>query len=251
MSTSPDVFDGRPLIDEDILASDTSPLVSAWVYDEMLGEMPAKDAQAKMTRIEQTLSKDQYINFVARFGRAAFDTYMHSAVSGRLELIKRAYDIAKQASKLKPENAVILKLCTMLSATLAEAERDPKRLYEFKEYLEAACKMMPNDHVLFHIRGRFAYNTAKLSEDECKSLNVPKATFERALTDLLRANEFEPTAIDNLLFIAKCYEGLGDYENMRHFLEQILDLQPNNLTDEGYIEEAEKLLDALSEPGDS
>ncbi|CAJ0581632.1 unnamed protein product, partial [Mesorhabditis spiculigera] len=214
--------------------------------------MTPDKAADQLAALERELGPAGYVDFAVRFADAAATAYTQAPPPARIDLVKRGLTAVQRADQLDPENAAVLKRCAMLTGALAEVgstiER-PVLAHHFKDYMDQALKLTPNDHVLLHMRGRFVFHLVHLSYIERKAAlmigELPAASYELALVDLLRAYETEPTAIDNLLIIGKCYTQLKDYEKARNFLEQIAELEPNDATDEIYAEEATELLKSL------
>ncbi|CAJ0586196.1 unnamed protein product, partial [Mesorhabditis spiculigera] len=120
----------------------------------------------------------------------------------------------ERADELDPVNGEVLKQCTILAGVIAEAGHVNEKTFlanNFKAYLDAAVAVSPADPVLLHMRGRFIYQLTMLTADERDATRfldeMSEPSLQLALVDLTKAYEQEPTAIDNLLYMARCLEG--------------------------------------------
>ncbi|KAI6218540.1 TPR-REGION domain-containing protein [Aphelenchoides fujianensis] len=105
--------------------------------------------------------------------------------------------------------------------------------------------------MLLHMRGRFRFHIAGISllERTFAALffrTVPSATYADALADFLAmeraAGEEAESAVDNLLFIGKCYKQLGQTDKAVEYLRKIATGEPVDSMDAGHMAEARDLL---------
>eukprot|EP00058_Branchiostoma_floridae_P011302 XP_002596790.1 hypothetical protein BRAFLDRAFT_120481 [Branchiostoma floridae] len=109
--------------------------------------------------------------------------------------------------------------------------------YKFKEHIERALELRPNDATVHHLLGRWCYEVTMLSWVERKVASAlfaapPNSSVDEALEHFLEAEDIEPGFYKaNSLYIAKCYIQNSDYCNATLWLEKALQ-QPIN--DEEY-----------------
>uniref|UniRef100_A0A0A9WMH1 Regulator of microtubule dynamics protein 1 n=1 Tax=Lygus hesperus TaxID=30085 RepID=A0A0A9WMH1_LYGHE len=121
--------------------------------------------------------------------------------------------------------------------------------FVFKEHIEEALKISPNDPTLLHLLGRFRYEVATLSWVERKVANavfgeVPFSTFPEALEALLRVEELnkEPW-MENRLMVAKCYINMGDFKEALVWLDRARAVEPRSLEEVRLANEISELVD--------
>lgn len=94
----------------------------------------------------------------------------------------------------------------------------------FKEHVDKALQLNPNDSTLYHLLGRFKYEIATLSwikRVAAKKIcsDFPTATFQEALSDFMKAEELSCIPWkENRLLIAKCYISEDDESNAVRWL---------------------------------
>ncbi|NXR79916.1 RMD2 protein, partial [Pycnonotus jocosus] len=119
--------------------------------------------------------------------------------------------------------------------------------YLFKEHLDKAIELKPQDPLLYYLNGRWCYSVAQLSWLEKKVAAAlfgtpPTSTVEEALQNFLKAEEMHPGYSKcNYVYLAKCYKDLGQKNNALKYCDSALSIL--SVTNED--KEAQKDLEAL------
>ncbi|NXI69518.1 RMD2 protein, partial [Anseranas semipalmata] len=119
--------------------------------------------------------------------------------------------------------------------------------YLFKEHLDKAIELKPQDPFLYYLNGRWCYSVAQLSWLEKKVAAAlfgtpPTSTVEEALQNFLKVEEMHPGYSKyNYVYLAKCYKDLGQKNNALKYCDSALSVL--SVTNED--KEAQKDLEAL------
>ncbi|NXH21610.1 RMD2 protein, partial [Bucco capensis] len=119
--------------------------------------------------------------------------------------------------------------------------------YLFKEHIDKAIELKPQDPFLYYLNGRWCYTVAQLSWIEKKVAAAifgtpPTSTVEEALQNFLKVEEMCPGYSKyNYVYLAKCYKDLGQLKNAQKCCDSALSILPVTNEDK----EAQKELDAL------
>ncbi|XP_073422797.1 regulator of microtubule dynamics protein 3 isoform X1 [Dendrobates tinctorius] len=159
---------------------------------------------------------------------------------------KEEVEVALQTEN---QSAECHKWFAILCGHLSEHEGIQKRIqtgYIFKEHIEKAIRLQPNDPQSYYLLGRWCYEVSNLGWLERKTASAlydtpPSATVDEALENLLKAEELSPgfskVARVN---IAKCYRDLGNTSEAARWIKlasELPDRTKDDLNSASTIEE--------------
>uniref|UniRef100_A0A1I7YRC2 TPR_REGION domain-containing protein n=1 Tax=Steinernema glaseri TaxID=37863 RepID=A0A1I7YRC2_9BILA len=149
-------------------------------------------------------------------------------VAKKKELLTEGRDAGAAAYKINDKSFNVLKWAAVLSGEMSDFVGTKERIqegYKFKEYLDKAIAINPDDNSLLHMRGRFSYSVANLSWLERKAAAAffaepPTATIDEALRDFEESERLKPNQwMENLYYLAKCYLAKGNKESAVKYLK--------------------------------
>ncbi|XP_070576964.1 regulator of microtubule dynamics protein 1-like [Ptychodera flava] len=170
----------------------------------------------------------------------------------RKELLHAGKDYAYTGLTIDDESSDAHKWYALCLGSVGEYEPTQQKIkngFIFKDHIEKAIRLKPNEAALRHFLGRWCYEVAQLSWLERKAAAAlyatpPTATVDQALDYFLQAEELEPGFWKtNSLYLAKCYIQKASYVYARMWLEKCL-LMPSESPEERQAHtEAEELME--------
>ncbi|XP_073466330.1 regulator of microtubule dynamics protein 3 [Aquarana catesbeiana] len=140
---------------------------------------------------------------------------------------------AEHALQKGGQSAECHKWFAILCGQLSEHEGIQKRIqigYIFKEHIEKAITLQPNDSTCYYLLGRWCYQVSNLGWLERKTASAlyetpPSATIDEALQNFLKAEQLSPGfSKATRVYIAKCYMDVGDLSMANHWIKLAVEL---------------------------
>ncbi|XP_055943542.1 regulator of microtubule dynamics protein 1-like [Argiope bruennichi] len=182
-------------------------------------------------------------DFLWRFSKA---THLYGLVlqnrnemERRKELAFEACEYAKKAYEIEKNDPEILKWLAITMGCIGDFVGTHERIvngHTFKEYVDKALILKPEDPSLHYMLGRWCYEVASLSWIERRVAATlfstpPEATLVDARKHLLEAERLKPDWKENLLYLAKTYISEGDYHTAMDLIDRALSLPVINEND--------------------
>ncbi|XP_011353221.1 regulator of microtubule dynamics protein 3 isoform X2 [Pteropus medius] len=195
-------------------------------------------------------------DFLWRLARAYSDMYeLTEEVSEKKSYALNGKEEAEAALEKGDENAECHQWYAVLCGQLAEHEGIQRRIqsgFSFKEHVDKALALQPENPMAHFLLGRWCYQVAHLSWLERKTatalLESPlSATVQDALQSFLKAEELQPGfSKAGRVYISKCYQELGRNSEARQWVKLALELPDVTNEDSAFqkdLEELEAILD--------
>ncbi|KAL7878002.1 hypothetical protein SRHO_G00046450 [Serrasalmus rhombeus] len=188
-----------------------------------------KKKQGLSTLLEKKEKFDQKCQYLWRLTRAYADA--HDLAGDSLEKKKYAEkgkQIGAQAISVNPVCAESHQWYAILCGLLSEYESVQNKIkngYLFKDHLDIAIKLKPQDPLSYYLLGRWCYAVAQCTWIERKIAATlfgepPSSTIQDALQNFLKAEELCPKYSKfNYVFLAKCYKDLGQKTQAKKMCE--------------------------------
>ncbi|XP_023152489.1 regulator of microtubule dynamics protein 2 [Amphiprion ocellaris] len=201
--------------------------------------------------LEQREEFGQNSTFLWRLIRAYCDVHdISCTLEEKKTHAESGKKVGEQAVSLNPRCAECHQWYAIMCGIMAEYETVQNKIkngYIFKDHLDKAIELKPQDPMSYYLLGRWCYAVAQLSWIERKVAATlfgepPSATVEDALKNFLKVEEIHPAYSKlNYVFLAKCYKDLGQREKARKMFEAACSMNAVSKEDE----EAQKELDLL------
>ncbi|XP_054280783.1 regulator of microtubule dynamics protein 1-like [Macrosteles quadrilineatus] len=167
------------------------------------------------------------------------------------EFVYKGVDYGQKAIEIDAENWKAHKwfaICVGARGQLQSVKEKLRDGHVFKEHVDKAIKINPQDATLHHLCGRFNYEVAGLSWLEKKVANtlfgeVPPGTYKQAIDSLLEAEKLNSTAWkENRLLLAKCYVGEKNYQEALEWLDKAKEIPAASAEEKNADKEIDSLL---------
>uniref|UniRef100_A0A2K6QMG2 Regulator of microtubule dynamics protein 2 n=1 Tax=Rhinopithecus roxellana TaxID=61622 RepID=A0A2K6QMG2_RHIRO len=167
------------------------------------------------------------IEFMWRFARAYGDMYeLSTNTQEKKHYANIGRTLSERAINRAPMNGHCHLWYAVLCGYVSEFEGLQNKInygHLFKEHLDIAIKLLPEEPFLYYLRGRYCYTVSKLSWIEKKMAatlfgKIPSSTVQEALHNFLKAEELCPGYSNpNYMYLAKCYADLEENQNALKF----------------------------------
>ncbi|XP_075564292.1 regulator of microtubule dynamics protein 2 isoform X2 [Pelecanus crispus] len=191
------------------------------------------------------------VDFLWRFARAYGDLFeMTTDAEEKRKYVTDGKIKAEKAVQLDASSAESHQWFAIMCGYMSQFESIQNKIrngYLFKEHLDKAIELKPQDPFLYYLNGRWCYSVAQLSWIEKKVAAAlfgtpPTSTVEEALQNFLKAEDMHPGYSKyNYVYLAKCYKDLGQKNNALKYCDSALSIL--SVTNED--KEAQKDLEAL------
>ncbi|KAG8444188.1 hypothetical protein GDO86_009392 [Hymenochirus boettgeri] len=159
------------------------------------------------------------VEFLWRLARAYGDMFdITKVVEEKRSYAADGKSVAGKAIQLNDSSAESHRWFAIMCGYMSEYESVQDKIkngYLFKEHLDKAIKLNPQDPLQYYLLGRWCYAVYQLSWIERKVAaalfgNPPTSTIQEALQNFLKVEEMHPGYSKyNYVFLAKCYKDLG------------------------------------------
>lgn len=227
--------------------------------DELLNGDAHQKTKAYGILLEMYEKNDRTPDLLWRLAKAC---HMMATVYGeegdiakKQELITAGVNYAQDALQLDSSNANAHKwfaVCVGARGQFQGVKEKIRDGFVFKEHVEAAIVINPQDPTLHHLLGRFKYEVATLSWLERKVAgtlfgDIPEASYADVVSSLLEAENLNPTPWkENKLLLAKCYVNQGDYKQALQWLDKAAEVPVVTPEDRAAQKDIESLLKKYS-----
>ncbi|XP_069625115.1 regulator of microtubule dynamics protein 2 [Ranitomeya imitator] len=159
------------------------------------------------------------VEFLWRLARAYSDMfYLANNVEEKKTYAADGKNVAGKAVELDDKSAGSHRWYAIMCGYMSEFDSVQNKIkngYLFKEHLDKAIQLHPEEPLQYYLLGRWCYAVSQLSWIERKVAaalfgNPPTATVQEALQNFLKAEEMHPGYSKyNFVYLAKCYKDLG------------------------------------------
>ncbi|XP_070932641.1 regulator of microtubule dynamics protein 2 isoform X4 [Macaca nemestrina] len=195
------------------------------------------------------------IEFMWRFARAYGDMYeLSTNTQEKKHYANIGRTLSERAINRAPMNGHCHLWYAVLCGYVSEFEGLQNKInygHLFKEHLDIAIKLLPEEPFLYYLKGRYCYTVSKLSWIEKKMAatlfgKIPSSTVQEALHNFLKAEELCPGYSNpNYMYLAKCYADLEENQNALKFCNLALLLPTVTKEDKEAQKEMQKIMTSL------
>ncbi|XP_045390816.1 regulator of microtubule dynamics protein 3 [Lemur catta] len=196
-------------------------------------------------------------DFLWRLARAYSDMCeLTEEVSEKKSYALNGKEEAEAALEKGDESAECHQWYAVLCGQLAEHEGIQRRIqsgFSFKEHVDKAIALQPENPMAHFLLGRWCYQVSHLSWLEKKTAaalleNPLSATVEDALQSFLKAEELQPGfSKAGRVYISKCYRELENNSEARRWMKLALELPNVTKEDSAFQQDLEELEVILGE----
>ncbi|XP_061405884.1 regulator of microtubule dynamics protein 2-like [Lethenteron reissneri] len=160
-------------------------------------------------------------------------------------------EVAVESIKVNEQSANCHQWYAVMCGFLADYETTQNRIkngFLFKEHIDRAIELDPSDPLNYYLLGRWCYGVSQLTWIERKVAATlfavtPMATIQDALDNFLKTEELKPKfSKANQVFIAKCYDQLGDSGNTLKWLNSASLMDSVTAEDEEATRDLEEMM---------
>ncbi|KAF6105956.1 regulator of microtubule dynamics 2 [Phyllostomus discolor] len=195
------------------------------------------------------------IEFIWRFARAYGDMY---EISTNTQEKKHYANIGKTLGEKAITRAPMNGHCHLWYAVLcgyvSEFEGLQNKInygHQFKEHLDKAIELLPEEPFLYYLKGRYCYAVSRLTWIEKKMAatlfgKIPSSTTQEALQNFLKVEDLCPGFSKiNYMFLAKCSMDLKQTEDAVKFCDLAMLLPSVTREDKDAEDEVKKISSTL------
>ncbi|XP_009282056.1 regulator of microtubule dynamics protein 2 isoform X1 [Aptenodytes patagonicus] len=184
--------------------------------------------------LEKDDKYENCVDFLWRLARAYGDLFeMTTDAEEKRKYVTDGKIKAEKAVQLDARSAESHQWFAIMCGYMSQFESVQNKIrngYLFKEHLDKAIELKPQDPFLYYLHGRWCYSVAQLSWIEKKVAAAlfgtpPTSTVEEALQNFLKAEEMCPGYSKyNYVYLAKCYKDLGQKNNALKYCDSALSI---------------------------
>ncbi|XP_076990131.1 regulator of microtubule dynamics protein 2 isoform X2 [Tamandua tetradactyla] len=195
------------------------------------------------------------IEFIWRFARAHGDMYeLSTNTQEKKHYANLGKTLGERAINRAPTNGYCHLWYAVLCGHVSEFEGLQNKInygHCFKEHLDKALELLPQEPFLYYLKGRYCYTISKLSWIEKKMAatlfgKIPSSTVEEALYNFLKAEELHPGySKSNYMYLAKCYIDLEQKQDALNACNLALLLNSVTKEDKEAQKQVERMITSL------
>lgn len=217
------------------------------------GDEDKRKALQLLQRAESQLGNEA--EFLWRYAKSAYNVSQIEGALGNEEtkksLVYKSHELASKALSIDSINASAHKWYAITLGSLGDYEGMQVKIqngFTFKDHIEKAIVLQPDDPSSHHLLGRWCYGVYMLSWVERQVAGTlfaapPTSTVEEALTNFVNAEKLNPGKWkENQLFIAKCLIEKRDYYKAVEWLDKATSLPVVSQDDRTAQQEIDGLL---------